>query len=209
MWKGFEGLFNQPTFVEKLSQYLSPEAAILEMGCGYGRVLWELQSIGFDNLVGVDASLWMLQRAKREYPHLEASMTLAQGEQLGFRDNTFEVVVLVGVLTCIPERDQQRKLIKEIIRVLKPEGLICIGDFLISELPLHVERYCDYAKKDGSQNFGVFQFNETTRFRHHSFSYLKALLSDFELLWQNKREILSPMSGQPDQVINLLGRLVN
>ncbi|MEW2131353.1 class I SAM-dependent methyltransferase [Streptomyces sp. NPDC005435] len=43
---------------------ISTHAAILDYGCGYGRVMEELQQCGFDDLTGVEASPEMISRAR-------------------------------------------------------------------------------------------------------------------------------------------------
>ncbi|MEU9151959.1 class I SAM-dependent methyltransferase [Streptomyces sp. NPDC048417] len=48
---------------------ISRHAAILDYGCGYGRIMKELEQHGFDHLTGVDASPAMISRARRLHPH--------------------------------------------------------------------------------------------------------------------------------------------
>jgi SAM-dependent methyltransferase len=59
-----EKRFSHPLRSDWLGQCLrSPQARILDYGCGYGRSLAELSEAGFQNLVGVDFSEAMLARA--------------------------------------------------------------------------------------------------------------------------------------------------
>lgn len=42
--------FEDPLYLERLSNYLTLDAKILEYGCGYGRLLQILKSNGYSNL---------------------------------------------------------------------------------------------------------------------------------------------------------------
>jgi len=64
---------------------------ILELGCGYGRVLRELRKVT-PNIVGLDISLGSLL-----YGHMKTEVQLAQmdARTTGFKDNSFDVVVCI------------------------------------------------------------------------------------------------------------------
>ncbi|MGW2635350.1 class I SAM-dependent methyltransferase [Streptomyces sp. NPDC001348] len=49
---------------------ISRHAAILDYGCGYGRIMKELELHGFGDLTGVDASPAMISRARRLHPSM-------------------------------------------------------------------------------------------------------------------------------------------
>ncbi len=60
------------TFQENIfCKYVDKSAKILDVGCGYGRTLNEMYNAGYKNLVGADTSIEMLNRGKREFPHIE------------------------------------------------------------------------------------------------------------------------------------------
>ena len=50
-------------------------------------------------------------------------------------------MILFGVLTCIPSDKEQKSLISEIKRILKPEGIVYVNDFLINSDKRNVLRY--------------------------------------------------------------------
>ena len=122
--------FSHPFRVKWLLQHLRPQARILDYGCGYGRLLNQLSEAGYGNAVGMDFSDKMLRQCRSQFPHL----TLVQndGLTLPFRDRAFEAVLLFAVLTCIPSDDDQRMLLAEVRRVLRPEGILYISDLLIN-----------------------------------------------------------------------------
>ena len=49
--------------------------------------------------------------------------------------------VSIAVLTCIAKDDDQKKLMGEVYRVLKPKGVLYMTDFLINEDQRNVDRY--------------------------------------------------------------------
>jgi SAM-dependent methyltransferase len=77
--------------------------SILEVGCGYGKLLRELHRRLDVTLVGVDFSLTQLEKARR---YLGADggigLVLGRGEQLPFPDNSFDMVVTSAVILHNP-----------------------------------------------------------------------------------------------------------
>ena len=94
--------------VELFSKYVSKDCKILDVGCGYGRVLNELAEAGFTDLTGVDSAENMIKRGMREYPGL--NLVANPDGKLPFAENTFDAVILFGVLTCVPDNEFQNSL---------------------------------------------------------------------------------------------------
>jgi 2-polyprenyl-6-hydroxyphenyl methylase/3-demethylubiquinone-9 3-methyltransferase len=100
---------------------VTPGLRVLELGCGYGRVLAALVPSGAW-LVGIDLSLSSLALAKHERrPGPVASLLQMDASALGFRPESFDLV-------CCPQNgisalhvDQQR-LIGATLRLLRPGG---------------------------------------------------------------------------------------
>jgi SAM-dependent methyltransferase len=61
--------FTHPLHLARLDG-ISRHAAILDYGCGYGRIVKELEQCGFGNLTGVDASPGMIDRARDSHPSM-------------------------------------------------------------------------------------------------------------------------------------------
>ena len=89
---------------------------LLEVGCGTGLVLERLKG-DFDEVVGIDLSEGMLERARAR------GLTVQQGraEALPFADESFDVICSFKVLAHV---QQMRNAAMEMVRVLKPGGLI-------------------------------------------------------------------------------------
>jgi SAM-dependent methyltransferase len=77
--------------------------SILEVGCGYGRVLRELESRLEIPLAGIDFSLTQLQKAHQFLPRSSlATLILGRGERLPFADQSFDMVLTSAVILHNP-----------------------------------------------------------------------------------------------------------
>lgn len=170
--KQFTTSFQAEAFV----QYVNTDARILDVGCGYGRTLNELYHMGHRNLTGIDFSKGMIERGKKQFPYLH--LLVKENDSIDFPDNHFDAVILLAVLTCIPFDEEQRKLISEIRRVLKPGGILYINDFLLNTDERNISRYEKYAKEYGT--YGVFELSEGAVMRHHEEAYIRELTGSFE-----------------------------
>jgi len=178
-WDGVadEKEFTTQFQISAFEKYVSRESKILDVGCGYGRSLNELHNYGFKNLIGVDFSQGMIARGKKLYPQLV--MKKNEGK-LPFDDDTFDAVLLLAVLTCIIEDEDQKKLINEILRVLKNNGIFYINDFMINEDKRNIKRYNNYKDKYGK--YGIFVLPEGAVVRHHTKGHIFEITKDFHAI---------------------------
>jgi ubiquinone/menaquinone biosynthesis C-methylase UbiE len=175
--------FTTPVCMELLRKYLRSDSRILDFGCGQGRILQQLKDEGFYNLYGVDISKNMIEIAGKNLPRMDLKVTT--DVTIPYNDSAFDCVIIAAVLTCIISSDEQKKLIAEIKRVLKPEGFVYINDFLINDDRRNVGRYEKYEKKYGI--YGVFEIEEGVAMRHHNPAWICELTSSFkELLFEEK-----------------------
>lgn len=109
---------------------------VLEIGCGGGFFLpYAAQAVGEDGKVyGLDIAMDMLARSRRYLSTFSSAVNdrveLVQRSayELPFDDHSLDVVYLVAALMEIP--DPQRCL-AEVRRVLKPDGLLAVSEFLV------------------------------------------------------------------------------
>jgi ubiquinone/menaquinone biosynthesis C-methylase UbiE len=103
---------------------------ILEIGCGNGHWLREFIKWGAspENLTGIDLLAERLAQARRISP---AGLTLICGNaaQLEFADSHFDILLQATVFTSIRDLPVKRKVAAEMLRVLKPQGLLLWYDF--------------------------------------------------------------------------------
>ena len=118
--------FTTPMQSAVFCRYVNRDAAILDVGCGYGRVLNELHGLGFSHLRGIDFSEQLIRRGKRQFPFLD--LQVQEAETIDAPDGTVDAVLLCAVLTCIVSSQAQEALIREIRRVLRPGGLLYVND---------------------------------------------------------------------------------
>lgn len=192
--------FTIPSGIEILSKLLPPDASILDFGCGYGRILKELDSSGYKNLYGCDFSEKMLRLAQDELP--DSILRQNTGSQIPFADESFDCVIILAVLTSITDNDSQNLLMKETLRVLKSGGLLFAGDFLLNDDKRNIERYEKYK---GPGEYGTFAADDGAILRHHSETYITRLFSSFEKISFSKT-IFRTMNGHSSNGFYMLCR---
>jgi SAM-dependent methyltransferase len=109
---------------------VAPEDAILELGCGSGRVLSRLAARARrGRVVGIDPSELMVRHARHRNRRWIgaglAEVVLGRSTDLGaFTEGSFDKVVAVHVVCfwTAPERD-----LAEVRRVLRPGGRVVLG----------------------------------------------------------------------------------
>jgi SAM-dependent methyltransferase len=170
--------FTHPLNIEVFRDHVTSESRILDYGCGYGRTVNDLLSYGYTNVVGIDSSLLMIERGHRMYPHLDLQVLPASG--LSYADESFDAVLLFAVLTCIPTNKGQQDLLQNLIRLLRPGGLLYISDYYLQEDDRNRQRYERFATE--FDVYGVFRLPEGTILRHHSVEWIETLTSEFRVI---------------------------
>lgn len=102
---------------------------ILDVGCGSGGELRNLMRYGADpaNLYGIDLIPERVEIAKKLSPNF--NITEGSATELPFEDNSFDIVSQFTVFTSILDKDIREKAASEMLRVLKPNGIILWYDF--------------------------------------------------------------------------------
>ncbi|MFH2103082.1 MAG: class I SAM-dependent methyltransferase [Chloroflexota bacterium] len=102
---------------------------ILEIGCGAGGVLDEYLGFGADPgyLHGCDLLADSLHSALQRFPVLP--LACADGQDLPYPAGAFDLVLQYTVFTSLLDPAIKKKLAREILRVLKPGGMILWYDF--------------------------------------------------------------------------------
>ncbi len=105
---------------------------ILDIGCGSGRHLAEVLTIGDTTVFGADILVGNLNEAKHRLDYLDkigqyrgiCQLICADITRLPFSDNFFDLVICSEVLEHIPD---DRKAVSELVRVLKPGRTMVIS----------------------------------------------------------------------------------
>ncbi|ATZ61208.2 MAG: putative methyltransferase YcgJ [candidate division WS2 bacterium] len=117
-----------------ICQYFSEEAKkgmkVLEVGCGAGTNIWMFNDLFYDakgiEFYGMDISLKAIKAAKEYEVEMESKncfFTVGDAERLGYKDDSFDIVVCTEVLEHLPNPNET---LKEIHRVLKLGGVAII-----------------------------------------------------------------------------------
>lgn len=193
--------FTTPFQAEAFANYAPQSAAILDVGCGYGRTLEELHQLGYRNLTGIDFSEGMIKRGQKLYPYLD--LRVKQNSGIDFPDKRFDAVILFAVLTCIISNEEQKNLIKEIRRVLKPSGILYVNDFLLNTDERNLTRYQSFLEKYGT--YGIFELPEGAVLRHHEETWILELLKDFNTV-QFHHLTFTTMNGHTSNGFYYIGK---
>ncbi|SFI87396.1 class I SAM-dependent methyltransferase [Thermoflavimicrobium dichotomicum] len=113
---------------------LTPSDHILDLCCGTGRHSITLAKQNL-HVVGLDLSNTLLQRANQLTQQEGLNIPFVHGDmrQLPFVDDSFDVVLnLFTSFGYFREDDENQQVLREIVRVLRPEGRFLI-DFLNRE----------------------------------------------------------------------------
>ena len=120
-------------------QYLLPvdrDSKVLDLGCGWGTLAWSLAQF-CGHVVACDSTLERMQLLglRRQADELDNLQLVCAGDSkhLPFPDDSFNAVVVNGVLEWVPSglpgnpREVQMEFLREIRRVLKPDGCLFLG----------------------------------------------------------------------------------
>ncbi len=142
-------------------------AKFLDYGCGYGRISRLLKNAGYVNLIGYDTSIGMIKRGNVENPDL--NLQYNESYSLPLKNRSFDAVVLAAVLTSLPGKTLRVLVLEEIKRVLKPNGILILSEFLRDSRREYDEHGCFNSK------LGI-------RMKHFHESEISSILQDWEII---------------------------
>ncbi|MDO9373625.1 MAG: class I SAM-dependent methyltransferase [Bacteroidota bacterium] len=195
-----EKTFSHPVNTDLLNKYISPGASIVDFGCGYGRVIHELQRADYQHIKGFDTSMQLVQRGKAQGLPLHHIPTPAD---IPVGNNSVDCILLFAVLTCIPSNKGQAELLYLLNSKLKPGGILYISDYYLQQNEAAKKRYTYF--NSAKDNFGVFSLPEGVMFRHHTKGWIKTLLKSFELKEQHIIPIKT-MNGNTAEAFQLIAQ---
>jgi SAM-dependent methyltransferase len=196
-----EKSFTHPLNHQWLDRWVRPPGRILDYGCAYGRTLDQLGRRGFENTLGVDFSAAMIERGRRAHPGLDLRVI----DKLPIAEQTasFDAVLLLAVLTCIPANDDQVRLVGELSRLLRPGGVLYISDMPLQSDTRNLARYAAGEARFGIA--GVFETDDGAVVRHHPPQHFDVLLAGFERLATESIQ-LTTMNGRAAEGLQILAR---
>ncbi|MGL4913216.1 MAG: MerR family transcriptional regulator, partial [Romboutsia sp.] len=111
------------SLVDKLDK---KDSKILEIGVGTGNLASKFLNEGYE-IIGIDQSREMLSVAKEKYPKLK--VRLGEFLKIPYDNNHFDVIISTYAFHHL-NKDEKHIAIQEMIRVLKDDGTIVIGDLM-------------------------------------------------------------------------------
>lgn len=108
------------------------DSRILEIGCGKGGVLVEFLSFGSSprNLYGCELLEDHVHNAQQSLPG--SPLSCADGQHLPYFKETFDLVMQFTMMSSILDPVIRQRIAQEMLRVLKPSGLILWYDFWLN-----------------------------------------------------------------------------
>ncbi len=112
---------------------VEPSAAILDVGCGFGRHSIELARRGY-KVVGIDSSATMIAAAEERSAGIwgQPTFTQARAEEFTSQDQFDAAICLFSTLGQIDSQGENSNLVKRVAEVLRPKG------HFIVEVPNHL-----------------------------------------------------------------------
>jgi SAM-dependent methyltransferase len=102
---------------------------IVDIGCGGGRELGTFIRYGArpDNLFGIDLLQSRIDAAREINPHID--FRCGDAASLPYGDGSFDIVMQFTVFTSILDTQMKREIAGEMLRILKPAGIILWYDY--------------------------------------------------------------------------------
>lgn len=118
-----DGLARRRAFLERLVvQHFPParDAAVLDLGCGHGAIVWAARNLGYTNVTGVDASPEQVAAAKDlgipGIRHGDLRATLGE-----LAPGSLDAIILFDLFHYF-DKNEQMTIADAVFRALKPGG---------------------------------------------------------------------------------------
>jgi ubiquinone/menaquinone biosynthesis C-methylase UbiE len=121
--------------LHRVRRFPLAERRIVEVGCGEGDWLRFFERIGArqENLSGIDLGEGRIEIAKRRLP--AADVRAGDATKLPWPDASFDIALQRMMFTSILDADARKAAAAEMMRVVRPDGLILWIDFFVNPNP--------------------------------------------------------------------------
>ena len=142
---------------------IKPTDKVLDVCCGNGIITQQI-SFKCDEVVGIDLSKNLLQTAMNDFKEMNISYVNCSALKLSHpvENNYFDKIYLQFSFQYFDKKNEGKKVIKELLKCLKPNGKIFIGDitnhhkvFIFYNTPMKKLRYLKH-RIDGKNEMGKF-----------------------------------------------------
>jgi ubiquinone/menaquinone biosynthesis C-methylase UbiE len=179
-WNQFKGktipgnLYPQPVFYKNVRR----GQPIVDIGCGAGRICFELLNRGYGPITGLDQNEHCIRFASKKLEeatndkYRECQFHKRDALDTGFRDNEFKAGLMMAVLTTLTNTEDRLKALNEARRMIRSGGGLYLAVFMQSwHNPIYYQRYIEGEKETGE--FGSFIGKDKSgqiSFQAHHFS---------------------------------------
>jgi SAM-dependent methyltransferase len=195
---------------EHLAPYLHSGQRALEIGCNRGQTALWLASRGVD-ILGIDINSNAISRAREEARKLSnVKVRFTEGDFLDRLDlGTFDLVVMIRVLTCFPRIEDWRALLNRCFDSLAGDGLLYIHDFVMApECESYRERYLEGQRRNWrTGNFAVPGREGGMLFvaHHHAIEEIVEVTHRYKEIFLNFHDSVS-LNGHACRMFEFLGK---
>ncbi|MDR2720140.1 MAG: class I SAM-dependent methyltransferase [Nitrososphaerota archaeon] len=122
----FDGKFTVK-FKRKILEFckISDGDTILDVGCGNGSLINEINQKGNVKAYGIDISPNMIKECRKLYNNSNIVFEVSTGEDMPFCDNVFNMLIICCVLHHL---NNPKNFFKQAHRVLKRGGVLIVGE---------------------------------------------------------------------------------
>jgi 2-polyprenyl-3-methyl-5-hydroxy-6-metoxy-1,4-benzoquinol methylase len=148
--------YSVEVFEADLSNYLpdDKEAPILDVGCGWGQLLWWLREKGYTNIQGID--IGEAQEAHGESIGLNIIRVEDSTDFLENLDSKYELVIMNHIIEHMPAAEGI-KMLKAIYKALRPGGRIIVQTPNLCAIGANHGRYIEITHVTGYTESSLHQ----------------------------------------------------
>ena len=121
-WLETQELFPEEKYL--IQKYLGLGLKTVEAGTNGGRILFNMQEMGFTSLAGFDYVPGLIDRAIERDPERKIDFQVQDAIDLTYSDCSFDQIIYLQQIICLIDDETDRlKAMKESYRILKPGGI--------------------------------------------------------------------------------------
>ena len=120
-WVEITELFPEEKYI--IDRYLDRDLSVVEAGTNGGRILFQMQKMGFSSLSGFDYIPKLIDVAIARDPHRSIKFEVGNAIDLAYADSSFDQIIYMQQMLCmIDEAADRLQALREAYRILKPGG---------------------------------------------------------------------------------------